>query len=69
MGGRRDARVDPRRAQAERRVRGVVVGVDQVVDDAGVLGVAVEQLLEPRRGAHQGARPRLAGLGVERRRR
>ena len=46
--GRRELGVDARRAQPERRVHRVVVGVDQVVRRAGVVRVGGEHLLGDR---------------------
>ena len=58
VGRRRDLRVHAGRAHAERRVDGIVVGVDQVVGGAGVLRVLREDLLHDRRGPHVGRRRR-----------
>ena len=46
--------VRPRGPEAERRVRRVVEGVDDVVRRAGVVGIRLEHLLGERAGAHVG---------------
>ena len=46
-----DLRVAARGAQSQRRVHRIVVGVDEVVQHAGMVGMCGEERLEDRRGA------------------
>ena len=55
MGGvGRDRRVGPGGTEPERRVHGVVVGVDEVVGGARMIGVLIEHLFGDGRRAHVG---------------
>ncbi len=66
-GGGRDLRVDAGRAHAERRVDGIVVGVDQVVNRARVERILREDFLGDRGGLHVGRNVALALAGPQNR--
>ncbi len=55
-GFRRNLRIDPRRAQAERCVDRIVVTMNQVVHDAGMPRMLRENLFEHGCGAHIGGK-------------
>ena len=52
----RNLGVDPRRAQAERRVNRIIVGVNQVMDRAGVPGILSEDLFSDAGRTHIGSK-------------